>query len=183
MPFGSNICAITEVEVTPQGEVKLRCCVVAVDTGVVVNPNTIEAQVQGGLIFGWTGALYSELTYKDGTIQQGNFNDYRMMRIDQTPKIEVHIVASTEKPGGVGELATAIAAPTLNNAIFAASGVRLRKLPIDRSLLVQDKSANKVVMAGVGLGVGALATGAALAKARMSDGPPTVSASETEDAA
>ena len=135
-PFGSHVCAMVEVEVTPQGDVRIRRTVVVVDCGLVINPNTVESQIQGGLVFGWTAALYGQLTYKGGAAQQSNFNDYRMMRINETPPIEVQIVSSTADPGGIGEVGTAIAAPALVNAIFGATGVRLRKLPIDRTLLV-----------------------------------------------
>ncbi|HVJ53718.1 MAG TPA: molybdopterin cofactor-binding domain-containing protein [Aliidongia sp.] len=148
-PFGSHICAIVETEVTPQGEVRMRRAVAAVDCGFVINPNIVDAQIQGGLIFGWTGALYSRLTYERGAAQQSNFNDYRIMRLNETPPIEVHIVASGEKPGGIGEVGTAIAAPALANAIFAATGIRLRSLPIDRTQLQQDKSAAKAVISSV----------------------------------
>jgi isoquinoline 1-oxidoreductase subunit beta len=106
-----------------------------VDCGMVVNPNTVEAQVQGGIIFGITAALYSEVTIKDGRVEQSNFTDYRMLRIDQTPPIEVHIVKSGEAPGGIGEPGTAALAPALTNAIFAATGKRLRQLPVGRQLL------------------------------------------------
>jgi len=158
-PFGSFICVMLETEVTPTGEIKMRRAVAAVDCGIVVNPNTIEAQVQGGLVFGWTGALYSQITYANGAVQQSNFNDYRMMRINETPAIEVHIVPSAEHPGGIGEVGTAIAAPALGNAIFAATGVRIRKLPIDRNLLFRDKAADKIAltdMAPLALAAGAV---------------------------
>ena len=102
--------------------------------GMVVNPNTIEAQIQGGIIFGITAALYSEITIKDGRVEQSNFTDYRMLRIDQTPPIEVHIVKSSEAPGGIGEPGTAALAPALTNAIFSATGKRLRQLPVGRQL-------------------------------------------------
>jgi isoquinoline 1-oxidoreductase beta subunit len=111
--------------------------VCAVDCGVVVNPNTVEAQVQGGIIFGITAALYSEITIKDGRVEQSNFTDYRMLRIDQTPPIEVHIVKSSEAPGGIGEPGTAALAPALTNAIFAATGTRLRRLPVGAQLVRQ----------------------------------------------
>ncbi len=142
--FGSYVCAMTEVEVSPTGEVTLRRSVTAVDSGTVINPNTIEAQIQGGLVFGWTAALYSELTYKDGAAEQGNFNDYRMMRMNEVPPLEVHLVQSAEGPGGIGEVGTAIAAPALANAVFAATGVRLRRLPIDRRLLVEGRTRNSI---------------------------------------
>ncbi|WP_109126033.1 xanthine dehydrogenase family protein molybdopterin-binding subunit [Dyella sp. C11] len=140
-PFGSYLCVITDVEVSPQGEISLRRAVAAVDCGTVINPNTVEAQVQGGLVFGWSAALYSGITLKHGAVEQRNFNDYRVLRLNQTPPIEVHLVASNETPGGIGETGTVMAMPSLTNAIFAATGVRVRTLPIDRSLLVQDKHA------------------------------------------
>ncbi|WP_020178111.1 xanthine dehydrogenase family protein molybdopterin-binding subunit [Methylopila sp. M107] len=142
-PFGSWVTAIVEVEVSAQGEVKLNRAVSSVDCGVVMNPNTVEAQIQGGLVFGWTMALYGELTYENGAAQQSNFNDYRMMRINEVPHIEVELVKSSEAPGGIGEVGTAIAAPALTNAIFAATGVRIRTLPIDRKLLIENKDAEK----------------------------------------
>ena len=112
-----------------------------VDTGIAVNPDTIKAQVEGGLIFGLTAALYGEITIEKGRVQQSNFNDYRMLRINQTPKIEVHVVKSGEAPGGIGETGTTAAAPALRNAIYAATGVALRRLPIDRTLLAAGKKA------------------------------------------
>ena len=153
-PFGSRICAIVEVEVTAQGEVRLRRAVVALDCGIGVNPSSIEAQIQGGLLFGLSAALYSEVTIKDGAIEQSNFNDYRVLRINEAPLIEVHRVENAEAPGGLGETGTAIAAPALANAIFAATGVRLYKLPVDRKLLVQDASALKDVISAVSTGDG-----------------------------
>ncbi|SDI73517.1 xanthine dehydrogenase family protein molybdopterin-binding subunit [Paraburkholderia phenazinium] len=131
--FGSFFSMVADVTVD-QGEVTVNRVVCAVDCGMVVNPNTIEAQVQGGIIFGITAALYSEITIKDGRVEQNNFTDYRMLRIDQTPSIEVHIVKSTEAPGGIGEPGTAALAPALANAIYAATGKRLRQLPVGDQL-------------------------------------------------
>ena len=119
---------------TPQGEVRLRRAVVALDCGIAINPSSIEAQVQGGLLFGWGAALYNGITLKQGAIEQSNFHDYRSLRIDEVPSIEVYRIENNEKPGGLGEVGTAIAAPALNNAVFAATGVRLRTLPIDRTV-------------------------------------------------
>jgi isoquinoline 1-oxidoreductase beta subunit len=99
------------------------------------------AQVEGGLIFGLTAALYGEITIEKGRVQQSNFNDYRMLRINQTPKIEVHLVKSGEAPGGIGETGTTAGPPALRNAIYAATGVALRRLPIDRKLLAAGKKA------------------------------------------
>ncbi|PXV61283.1 isoquinoline 1-oxidoreductase, beta subunit [Dyella jiangningensis] len=146
-PFGSYLCVVTDVEVSPQGEVMLRRAVAVVDCGTVVNPNTVEAQIQGGLVFGWSAAMYSGITLKNGAVEQRNFNDYRVMRLNQTPPIDVHLMPSKETPGGIGETGTVMAMPSLTNAIFAATGVRLRTLPIDRSMLVQDKEALKSAVA------------------------------------
>jgi isoquinoline 1-oxidoreductase beta subunit len=129
-----------------QGEISLTRAVAAVDCGIVINPNTVEAQIQGGLVFGWSAALYSGITLKHGAVEQRNFNDYRVMRLNQTPPIEVHIVSSNEQPGGIGETGTVMAMPALANAIFAATGVRLRQLPIDASALVADKHALDAVL-------------------------------------
>ncbi|MFC3690848.1 xanthine dehydrogenase family protein molybdopterin-binding subunit [Chenggangzhangella methanolivorans] len=142
-PFGAFTTAAVEVEVSPQGEIRIVKAVCSVDCGVVMNPNTVEAQIQGGLVFGWTMALYGALTYENGAAQQSNFHDYRMMRMNETPHIDVSILKSGEAPGGIGEVGTAIAAPALTNAIFAATGVRIRELPIDRKLLIENGDAKK----------------------------------------
>jgi isoquinoline 1-oxidoreductase subunit beta len=139
--FGSNLATVTEVEVDEQGEVYVKRVVCAVDCGIVVNPDTVVAQIEGGMIFGLTAALHSEITLAKGRILQSNFNNYRMMRINEAPKIEVHLIRSAEAPGGIGEPGTAAAAPALANALFDATGVRLRKLPIDRKALAAGKSA------------------------------------------
>lgn len=145
-PFGSYLCVVMEVEVSPQGVIAMKRAVAAVDCGWVVNPNTVEAQIQGGLVFGWSAALYSGITLKNGAVEQRNFNDYRVLRLNETPAIEVHIVPSKESPGGIGETGTVMAMPALTNAIFAATGARLRTLPIDRNALVQDPNALKAVL-------------------------------------
>lgn len=151
-PFGSRVCAMVEVEVSPQGEVRMRRAVVAIDCGLVVNAGSVEAQIQGGLLFGLGAALFSEVTLRDGAIEQSNFHDYRMLRINESPPVEVHAVRSSEAPGGIGEVGTAIAAPALANAIFAATGVRLRALPVSRALLAQDKDALKKKVADASIG-------------------------------
>jgi isoquinoline 1-oxidoreductase beta subunit len=134
-PFGSRVCAMVEVEVSPAGAVRVTRAVVAVDCGIPVNVGSIESQVQGGLLFGLSAALFNEITIEHGAIQQSNFNDYRMIRMNETPNVEVHVIRSGEAPGGVGELGTAIAAPALCNAIYTATGVRLRELPVRTDLL------------------------------------------------
>jgi isoquinoline 1-oxidoreductase beta subunit len=137
--FGSFIATVVEAEIDEQGEVHLRRVTSAVDTGIAVNPDTIVAQVEGGLIFGLTAALYGEITIENGRVQQSNFHDYRMLRIDQAPKIEVHVIKSGEVPGGIGETGVTAGPPALRNAIYAATGVALRRLPIDRALISGEK--------------------------------------------
>jgi isoquinoline 1-oxidoreductase subunit beta len=139
--FGSFIATVVEAEVDEQGEVRLRRITSAVDTGIAVNPNTVMAQLEGGLIFGLTAALYGEITIEKGRVQQSNFHDYRMLRIDQAPKIEIHVIKSGEAPGGIGETGSTAGPPALRNAIYAATGVALRRLPIDRTLIATGKKA------------------------------------------
>jgi isoquinoline 1-oxidoreductase beta subunit len=133
--FASWIATVVEAGVGADGEVALRRVTCVVDTGIAVNPDTIAAQLQGGLIFGLTAALYGDITVDKGRVQQSNFHDYRMLRIDETPPVDIHIMPSGEVPGGIGEAGTVAAAPALANAIFAATGKRLRSLPIDRDVL------------------------------------------------
>jgi isoquinoline 1-oxidoreductase beta subunit len=135
--FGTYMAQVAEVEVSKDGEVRVRRVVCAVDCGTVVNPDTLEAQVQGAIIFGVTAALYGEITLKGGRIEQGNFDTYQLLRIDEAPVIEVHIVQSSEPPGGMGEPGTSAIVPAVANAIFAATGKRLRKMPVDSTVLGQ----------------------------------------------
>lgn len=130
--FGSYVAQVAEVQVAKNGEVRVIRVVCAVDCGVVVNPDTVRAQMEGGIIFGLTAALFSEITLKNGRVEQSNFNDYRIMRINEAPAIEVYLVESAEAPGGIGEPGTSAVAPALTNAIFAATGKRIRKLPVTR---------------------------------------------------
>jgi isoquinoline 1-oxidoreductase beta subunit len=102
----------------------------ALDCGQVVNPDTVVAQIESGVIFGLTAALWNEITFDRGRVQQNNFSDYRMMRINEAPQVEVYMVNSTDSPGGIGEPGTSAIAPALTNAIFAATGKRIRKLPV-----------------------------------------------------
>jgi isoquinoline 1-oxidoreductase beta subunit len=139
--FASFIATVAEVEVDTNGEVDVRRIVSAVDTGIAINPDTIVAELQGGLIFGLTAALYGEITIEKGRVRQSNFNDYRMLRINQTPSIEIHLIRNEEMPGGIGETGTTAAPPAVCNAIAAATGIRLRKLPIDRDILAGRKQA------------------------------------------
>jgi isoquinoline 1-oxidoreductase subunit beta len=135
--FGTYMAQVAEVEVAQDGEVRVRRVVCAVDCGTVVNPDTVEAQVQGAIIFGITAALYGEITLNGGRVEQGNFDTYQLLRINEVPAIEVHIVQSSEPPGGMGEPGTSAIVPAVANAIFAATGKRLRKMPIDSTELGQ----------------------------------------------
>jgi isoquinoline 1-oxidoreductase subunit beta len=138
--FNTSIATVVEAEVDTSGNVYIREVTLAVDCGVVVNPDIVVAQAEGGMIFGLTAALYGEITLDKGRVQQSNFHDYRMLRIDQVPKINVHLVKSGEAPGGIGEASVVGGPPALRNAIFAATGVALRRLPIDRQLIAEKKS-------------------------------------------
>ena len=102
---------------------------------MTVNPEIIRRQIEGAIVYGLSAALYGKITIKDGRVEQGNFQDYQVLRMSEMPKVEVHILASTEKPGGIGEPGTPPIAPAVVNAIFAATGKRLRSLPIDSSAL------------------------------------------------
>jgi isoquinoline 1-oxidoreductase beta subunit len=129
--FATYMAPVAEVEVSKDGAVRVRRVVCAVDCGTVVNPDTVRAQVQSAVIFGITAALYGGITLKDGRVEQSNFDTYQMLRINEAPEIEVHIVQSSEPPGGMGECGTSAIVPAVANAIFAATGKRLRKMPID----------------------------------------------------
>jgi isoquinoline 1-oxidoreductase beta subunit len=135
--FGSYLAQIAEVEVSKDGAVRVGRVVCAVDCGTVVNPDTVQAQIQSGIIFGATAALYGEITLKNGRVEQTNFDTYQMLRMNDAPAIEVHIVKSAEPPGGMGETGTSAIVPAIANAIFAASGKRLRKMPVDARMLKQ----------------------------------------------
>jgi isoquinoline 1-oxidoreductase beta subunit len=135
--FGSFMAMVADVTVDKEGQVRIDRVVSAVDCGIVVNPDTVRAQMEGGIIFGLTAALYGEITFKNGRVEQTNFDNYQALRINEAPKIEVHLVDSNDKPGGMGEPGTATIAPAVANAIFAATGKRIRKLPIDASGLKQ----------------------------------------------
>ena len=125
---------VAEVAVSKSGEVRVHRVVCAVDCGTVVNPDIVKAQIEGGVIFGIGGALWGEVTLKNGRVEQSNFHDVRVLRINETPAIEVHLVRNFEAPGGMGEPGTAVTAPAVANAVFAATGKRIRKLPLERQL-------------------------------------------------
>ena len=128
---------VAEVEVAKDGTVRVRRVVCAVDCGTVVNPDTVEAQIQSGVMFGITAALYGNITVKNGRVEQTNFDSYQILRMNEAPDVEVHIVQSQELPGGLGEAGTSAIVPAVTNAIFAATGKRLRRLPVDTAALKQ----------------------------------------------
>jgi isoquinoline 1-oxidoreductase beta subunit len=133
--FGTFMAQIAEVEVSKVGELKVKRITCAVDCGIEINPDTIEAQVESAIIYGLTAALHGEITLKDGRVEQSNFDTYPALRINEIPAIDVHTLKNFEAPGGMGEPGTSAIAPAVTNAIFAATGVRLRKLPVDTSKL------------------------------------------------
>jgi isoquinoline 1-oxidoreductase beta subunit len=139
--FDSYVAQVIEASVEKNGNVRVHRVVCAVDCGRVVNPDTVKAQMEGGINFGLTAALKTEITIENGRVQQSNFNDYPMLRMFEAPSIEVFIVPSEEKPTGVGEPSVPPVAPALSNAIFAITGKRIRRLPIRTSDLV-DKEVN-----------------------------------------
>ena len=134
--FGSIVAQVAEVTVQPDGTIKLDRVVCAVDCGRVINPDTAVAQIESGIIFGLTAALYGEITLTGGAVDQGNFPDYEMIRMANAPEIEVHLAPSGRPLGGLGEVGTPPLAPALANAIFNATGKRIRELPLSKAGLV-----------------------------------------------
>ena len=132
--WGTYLAQVAEVEVTGSSDVRVRRIVCAVDCGQVVNPDIVKAQIESGVVYGISGALWGEVTLKDGRVEQSNFHNYRVLRINEAPPIAVHLVRNTEAPGGIGEPGTAVTAAALGNAIYAATGKRLRKLPLQPGL-------------------------------------------------
>ena len=130
--FDSYVAQVAEVSVDTNGEVHVHKIVCGVDCGRVINPDSVIAQMQGGVVFGLSAALKDEITFENGRVQQRNFHDYQMVRMNEAPEIEVHIMPSTEAPTGVGEPGVPPVAPAVANAIFAATGKRVRRLPIGR---------------------------------------------------
>jgi isoquinoline 1-oxidoreductase beta subunit len=135
--FATYMAMVADVEVAKDGSVRVRRVVCAVDCGIVVNPDTVRAQIQSAVMFGITAALYGEITLKNGRVEQSNFDSYQMLRMNEAPDVDVHIVQSRESPGGMGEAGTSLIVPAVANAVFAATGKRLRKLPVDISALKQ----------------------------------------------
>jgi isoquinoline 1-oxidoreductase beta subunit len=128
--FNSYVAQVAEVTVRPDDSVQVDRVVCTVDCGLPINPDVIRAQMEGGIGFGLGAALHSAITLKDGVIEQSNFHDYQVLRFNEMPKVEVHIVPSAEKPTGVGEPGVPPIAPAVANAIFAATGKRVRTLPV-----------------------------------------------------
>lgn len=135
--FGSYVAEVAEVSVGKDGKVKVHRVVCAVDCGRTVNPDIIKRQMESAIVFGLTAALYGKITLKDGKVEQSNFHDYPVLRMNEMPQVEVHIVSSSEAPGGVGEPGLPPLAPAVVNAVFAATGKRVRKLPLDTADLKQ----------------------------------------------
>ncbi|MBN1202832.1 MAG: xanthine dehydrogenase family protein molybdopterin-binding subunit [Anaerolineae bacterium] len=126
----THVAQVAEVSVSDSGRIRVHRVVCAVDCGTVINPDLVEAQMEGGIVFGLTAALYSQITVKDGRVQQGNFYDYPLLRMDEMPEIEVYFVPSDRSPTGVGEMGVPPTAPAVFNAVYAATGKRLRHLPV-----------------------------------------------------
>jgi isoquinoline 1-oxidoreductase beta subunit len=129
--FGSWCAQVAEVSLQER-QVRVHRVVCAIDCGRPVNPETIRAQMEGGIVFGLSAALYGQITLQEGRVQQRNFHDYPVLRIDQMPEVEVHIVPSTEPPSGIGEPGTPLMAAAVCNALFALTGTRIRSLPLTR---------------------------------------------------
>lgn len=128
--FGSYVAQVAEVSVDTAGKVKVQKIVCAVDCGPAVNPDIIEAQIEGAIAFGLSATLKDEITIDKGRVQQSNFNTFRILPFEEMPKVEVYIVPSTGSIGGIGEVGVPCVAPAICNAIFAATGKRIRKLPV-----------------------------------------------------
>ena len=133
--FGSIVAQAVQVTVT-DGRLRVEKVAAAVDPGEVINPAGARDQVESGIIYGLTAALYGNITIDGGRVQQGNFHDYRMVRMDNAPYMEVYFIESGAAPGGMGEVGTPPAAPALCNAIYAATGQRIRRLPLQDQLSV-----------------------------------------------
>jgi isoquinoline 1-oxidoreductase beta subunit len=133
--FGSFIATIAHVAVADDGEVSVKRITSAVDCGMIVNPDGVTAQMQGGMFFGLSAALHGEITIANGRVEQSNFHDYRIVRMDEAPLIDIHLVVSGEAPGGIGEPGSVTVQPAVANAVYAAVGVQPNRMPIDRALL------------------------------------------------
>jgi isoquinoline 1-oxidoreductase beta subunit len=135
--MGSYVSQVVEISID-NNKLMIHRVVCAIDCGLAVNPDGVKAQMEGGIVYGLTAALYGEITLENGQVQQSNFHDYQMLRMTQVPKVEVYIVTGTEKMGGAGEPGVPPVAPALANAIFAATGNRLRRLPLQKADLIKS---------------------------------------------
>jgi isoquinoline 1-oxidoreductase subunit beta len=133
--YGTYMAQVAEVSIGPDGKAKVHRIVCAVDCGQTVNPDTVMAQVESSIVFGLSATLWGEINVQNGRVQQQNFDKYRLLRMNEMPRIDTYIVQSREAPGGIGEPAVALVAPAVSNAIFAATGRRLRSLPLSRHRL------------------------------------------------
>ena len=133
--FNTVVAQVAEVTVQQDGSFRVERVVCAVDCGLPINPDVVRAQMEGGIGFGLAAALSGAITFKDGQVEQSNFDDYPVLRLPDMPRVEVHIVPSAAPPTGVGEPGTPVIAPAVANALFAATGKRLYKLPFDTAAL------------------------------------------------
>lgn len=131
---------VAEVSVEDDGTVHVIRMTSAVDCGLAVNPDGVRAMTEGGINFALTAVLTAQITVKNSAVEQSNFHDYQVLRINESPEIDVHLARSLEPPSGVGELGAMLVAPAVTNAIFAATGVRIRRLPINAALLQRVRS-------------------------------------------
>jgi isoquinoline 1-oxidoreductase beta subunit len=134
--YTTHLAQIAEISLE-QGALKVHRIVCVVDCGQMINPRIVESQIESGIVFGLSAALWGEVTIAAGRVQQTNFNNYRLVRGNEMPEIDVHLVDSSEPPGGIGEPAVALVAPAICNAIFAATGKRIRSLPIGAQNLLR----------------------------------------------
>jgi isoquinoline 1-oxidoreductase beta subunit len=124
------VAQVAEISIAADKSIRVHRVSCAVDCGLVVNPDIVRQQLEGGILFGLSAALYGEISIEDGAVQQGNFHDYRVLRLADAPAIDVHIVPGGTEPSGVGEPGVPPIAPAVANAVYAATGQRLRTLPL-----------------------------------------------------
>lgn len=131
--FGSYVATLVELEMQGEFGLRIKRLISVVDCGFATNPTSVLAQVEGGTLFGLSASLFNEILIENGQVQQTNYHNYRQLRISEAPAVEVHLLSSLEAPGGVGEAGTALIGPALVNALYAASGTRIRRLPLSRA--------------------------------------------------
>lgn len=131
--YYSYVAQVAEISISDKGQIRVHRVVCAVDCGVAINPETVAAQMEGGIVFGLTAALKGAITIRNGHVEQNNFHDYPLLRMDEMPRVDTHIVTSNARIGGIGEPGVPPIAPAVINAVFAASGKRLRHLPVTKA--------------------------------------------------